>query len=390
MTIQKLFLVVIATLLFSACTPVSGQPNTLILVNGFLIDGTGSDPVPDAVLVIQGERVVAAGSKTDVKVPRGARVIDLKGATVLPGFINAHVHFAFDEQNLRKWAYGGVTTVRDEGITASGSLDKLKERMAQRDTNNQKPEYARIISAGFMLAVPGGYGQLTVNSAEEAKQIALGELDAGVDLIKIAMEDGYAGRSGLPKLSEGEISAIITAAHERGTLVSGHVTQEKYMKILVDAGVDDIAHIPYDLVPDEDWQAMVAKGIYLTPTFSVYRNYGAPVETCVQNLHNFTAQGGQVALGNDYGGGPGDFELGIPMYEIEKMAESGMTSMQIIQASTRNAAHVAHIGDQLGTLEAGKIADVLVVSGNPLDNLQNLRNIRMVIHTGVIIRDENG
>jgi imidazolonepropionase-like amidohydrolase len=157
----------------------------------------------------------------------------------------------------------------------------------------------------------------------------------------------------------------------------------------VDAGVDDIAHVPYDVVSDDVWQKMVAKDIYMTPTFTVYRNYHAPIATCVSNLRNFVEQGGQVALGNDYGGGPSEFELGIPMYEIEQMSESGMTPLQIIVASTKNAAIVSGIEDQVGTLEAGKIADVLVVSGDPLEDLENLTNLRLVIHNGTIIRDEN-
>jgi imidazolonepropionase-like amidohydrolase len=209
-----------------------------------------------------------------------------------------------------------------------------------------------------------------------------------VDLIKISMEDGYAGRSGLPKLTDEEIAAIISSAHERGTLVSGHITQAEYLKILVEAGVDDIAHVPYDEVPISVWQEMVAKDIYLTPTFTVLRNYNAPVETCVLNLRNFVKQGGQAALGNDYGGGPGEFELGIPMYEIEQMSKAGMTPLQVILASTKNAAIVSGIEDQVGTLETGKIADILVIFGDPLDNLQNLRNIRMIIRNGTIIRDE--
>jgi imidazolonepropionase-like amidohydrolase len=356
-----------------------------VLVNGTLIDGTGSDPIANAVLVIQGERIVAVGSKEDVKIPRGTNVIDLGGATILPGFINAHVHFAFDEKNLEAWAYGGVTTVRDEAIITSGELDKL---MAWRDESNQNPQRARLVSAGYMVTAPNGYGDLFVTSPDEARQKVFEELDAGVDLIKISMEDGYAGRSGLPKLTDEEIAAIISAAHERGALVSGHITQAEYLTILVKAGVDDIAHISYDLVPEEVWQEMVTKDIYMTPTFTVFRNYGAPVSTCVLNLRNFLKQGGQVALGNDYGGGPGEFELGIPIYEIEQMFKAGMTPLQIITASTKNAAIVSGIDDQVGTLETGKIADVLVISGNPLDDLQNLTNIRMVIHNGTVIRDE--
>jgi imidazolonepropionase-like amidohydrolase len=383
---KPFFVLLAAVFLFLGCTPSSQGADTLALVNGTLIDGTGAEPIPDAVLVIQGERIVAAGSREEIEIPREALIIDLEGTTLLPGFINAHVHFGFREENLQAWAYGGVTTVRDEGIISSEPLDDL---MAFRDTAVQDPMNARLVSAGYIISVPNGYGDLFVDSPEAARQKVFGELDAGVDMIKLSMEDGYAGQSGLPKLTEDELAAIVSAAHERGRLVSGHITQAEYLEILVEAGVDDIAHIAYDVVPDEVWQEMVAKDIYVTPTFTVFRNYHAPMDVCVLNLRNFVEQGGQVALGNDYGGGPGKFELGIPMYEIEQMSAAGMTPMQIILASTKNAAHVLGIEDEVGTLEAGKLADVLIVTGNPLENLQDLTEIRMVVHNGVIIRDGN-
>lgn len=389
MPTRKLPHLLLFALLLTSCASTFGAipSDALVLVNGTLIDGTGSDPIKDAVLIIRDERILAVGAKEEIRIPRGTNVIDLEGATILPGFINAHVHFAFDEENLKAWAYGGVTTVRDEGIVSSKTLDNL---MIWREEASQNPEYARLISAGYMVSVQGGYGELSVTSPDDARQQVFRELDAGVDLIKISMEDGYAGRSGLPKLTDEEIAAIISAAHERGALVSGHVTQAEYLEILVEAGVDDIAHIPYDVVSDDVWQKMVAKGIYMTPTFTVYRNYHAPIATCVLNLRNFVKHGGQVALGNDYGGGPSEFELGIPMYEVEQMSEAGMTPLQIIVASTKNAAIVSGIEDQVGTLKAGRIADVLVVAGDPLEDLENLTNIRMVIHNGTIIRDENG
>lgn len=388
MSTQKHCTLLLFALLLAGCAFPSGRvpQDVLVLVNGTLIDGAGLEPVPDAVLVIQGERILAVGPKTEIDIPRGAKVIDLAGAVILPGFINAHVHFAFDEQKLEAWAQGGVTTVRDEGIVSSEGLEDLMKR---RDESNRNPQRARLVSAGYMMTVPNGYGDLFVTSPDEARQKVFEELDLGVDLIKISMEDGYAGRSGLPKLTDEEITAIISAAHERGRLVSGHITQAAYLEQLVELGVDDIAHNAYDLVPVDVWQEMAAKDIYMTPTFTVFRNYGAPIATCVLNLRNFLQAGGQVALGNDYGGGPGEFELGIPMYEVEQMSRAGMTPMQIITASTQNAAIVSGIDDQVGTLEAGKIADVLVLSGNPLDDLQNLTHIRMVIHDGVIIRDGN-
>ena len=386
MLARKIILLLSVSLLLAGCAPSATQQDALVLINGTLIDGTGAAPIPKAILVIRGEQIVAVGTRDEVNIPDGAHVIDLKGTTILPGFINAHIHSGFRGENLQAWAYGGVTTVRDEGIISSGSLDEL---MAFRDSAAKDPMNARLVSSGYMISVPDGYGDIFVDSPEEARRKVFEELDAGVDMIKISMEDGYAGKSGLPKLTDEEIIAIITAAHERGTHVSGHITQAEYLEVLVNAGVDDIAHIAYDVVPDEVWKDMVAKDIYLVPTFTVFRNYSAPVDICVLNLRNFVELGGKAALGNDYGGGPGKFELGIPMYEIEKMSEAGMTPMQIIEAATQNAAHVLNIEDQVGTLEAGKVADVLVVAGNPLEDLQALTDIRMVIHNGTIIRDGN-
>jgi imidazolonepropionase-like amidohydrolase len=354
------------------------------LVNGTLIDGTGAEPVPNAVVLIAGERILAVGPAEAVKVPAGVRKIDAGGAVILPGFINAHVHLAFDKTNLQAWALGGVTTVRDESVPA----DQIAQLKTLRVSFGRDPQYARLISAGTMLAVPGGYGNLFVTSPEEARQAVWKEADEGVDAVKVALEDGYAGASGLPKLAPDELRAIVDAAHERGLPVSGHITQGAYLQPMLDAGVDDIAHVPYDLIPAASLEQMVRQGVYLIPTFTVFRNYGAPIIGCVSNLEQFIRLGGNVALGNDYGGGPGDFEMGIPMYEIQMMFDAGMPPMQIIVASTRNAAHVLRLDGEIGTLEPGKVADVLIVSGNPMDDLQSLNNIRMVIHYGTIIRDE--
>jgi imidazolonepropionase-like amidohydrolase len=363
------------------------QAADLALVNATLIDGTGADPLADAVLLIKGDHIVAVGPRGTINFAPETRTIDLQGATILPGFINAHVHFAYDERSLETWALAGVTTVRDEGIISNRSLADL---LRLRDKTRADPKYARLVSAGYMTTAPSGYGQLFVSSAEDARKKVTEELDAGVDLLKISLEDGYAGKSGLPKLTDEEMAAIVTVAHQRGTRVSGHITQGAYLERMVKAGVDDVAHIPYDYIDPEVLKSMVARGIYFTPTFTVFRNYGAPVSQCVANLRKFLELGGQVALGNDYGGGPGDFEQGIPMYEIEQMTKAGMTPMQIVVASTLNAAHVSNLEKELGTLEPGKIADLLVIYGDPLEDLQALQKVRLVIHEGVVIRDEPG
>jgi imidazolonepropionase-like amidohydrolase len=355
---------------------------TLALVNGSLIDGTGADPVAGAVILLAGDKILAIGSQEKIDVPAGVDRIDVAGATILPGFINAHVHRAFDKANLQAWALGGVTTVRDEG-TSTGQIAQLKDFRAEVAAD---PHYARLVSAGSMLAVPGGYGDLFVSSPQQAQEAVLSEIDQGVDAIKVALEDGYAGQHGLPMLTPEELKSIVSTAHAHNKPVSGHITQGAYLQPMLDAGVDDIAHLPYDSIPPKSLQQMVRQGVYLTPTFTVLRNYGVPPGTLQDNLRKFVDLGGKVALGNDYGGGPGEFELGIPMVEIQMMGQAGMTPMQILVACTLNAAHVLRIDHEVGTLEPGKFADILVVNGDPLADINVLKEIRLVIHGGVVIR----
>jgi imidazolonepropionase-like amidohydrolase len=285
---------------------------------------------------------------------------------------------------LLAWAQGGVTTVRDE----SANPDQIAGLKSFRAEVEADPLYARLVSAGSMLAVPGGYGRMFVASVDEVQKAVLTEADEGADAVKVALEDGYAGQHGLPKLTPEELKAIVTTAHAHNLPVSGHITQGTYLQPMLDAGVDDIAHMPYDSIPSDSLQQMVKQDVYLTPTFTVFRNYGAPVVMVQNNLRQFVELGGKVALGNDYGGGPGNFELGIPMYEIQMMSQAGMTPMQVIVAGTLNAAHALRLDREIGTLEPGKFADILIVGGNPLDDLQSLADVRMVIHNGVIIRDE--
>ena len=155
--------------------------------------------------------------------------------------------------------------------------------------------------------------------------------------------------------------------------------------------MDDVSHISTDWVPDEDIRRMVAAGVYWVPTFEPRGGSGQDILpwflTVVgqYNLRRFMAPGGQVALGND-GGYMAGIQIGMPMTEIESMQMAGMTPMQIIVAATRNGARVCRRDGALGTLQVGKLADVLVVNGNPLRELQALLRVRLVVHRGVIIR----
>jgi imidazolonepropionase-like amidohydrolase len=366
--------------------PATSQPSaTLVLVNGTLIDGTGSDPVVDAVIMIAGEHIVAVGTRAQISIPPNTPTIDLQGATVLPGFINAHVHNAYTKEALAAWAQSGVTTVRD--LEGDGQPSEL---FAFRDEVAPDPLYARLVAAGPMLTVPGGYGNRPITSTEDARQTVNALLDSGANLIKIGIEDNLQGRS-WPTLSAEEITAIVETAHARNVPVAAHISQRKHLALALEAGVDDVAHMIVDDLPDDLIARMIKDDVYWEPTLELWRcvsklHHLSWDVQAIDNLRRFSEAGGKVALGTDYGGYTCDFDLGMPMTEIGLMLQADMTPMQIIVAATRNAAHVCNLEEQLGTIEPGKLADILVVGGNPLNDIQALTDVQLVIHNGVIIR----
>lgn len=366
-----------------AVTPTpSPQPGTIVLVHGTLIDGTGADPLPDAVVVIRAGRIATVGPRAQVTIPADAQVIDVQGATILPGLINAHVHEAYDAHNLAAWARAGVTTVREMNAP-SATIAGLQPLYAFRDVARQRPQYARVVAASPILTVPDGYGTMAVTSPDDARQKTNALIAAGAEVIKISLEDTLGG--GRPRLSLAEAKAIVDTAHEHGVPVTAHVSRAAQLEVALKAGVDDVAHMVVDRASDDLIARMVAQDVYWVPTLELWKRLYMEHDIG-DNLRRFVAAGGKVALGTDYAGTAAvPFDLGLPLHELQYMREAGMTPMQIIVAATRNAAHVCHVEEDLGTLEAGKIADILVVDGDPLADLLVLQNVRLVIHDGVVI-----
>lgn len=144
---------------------VTAAPESLVLVNGTLFDGTGTDAVADAAVLISGGRISALGPRSRVAVPAETQVIDVRGGFILPGFINAHVHNGFSGPNMHAWAFSGVTTVRDmELLSSNPSLAELYRQLVLRHTTLSAPEYARLVCIGYIITVPGGYGRTTVST----------------------------------------------------------------------------------------------------------------------------------------------------------------------------------------------------------------------------------
>jgi len=362
---------------------------SIALTNGTIIDGLGGTTIANGVLVIRQDKIEAVGPRGVVSIPAGSRVIDIRGGTVLPGVINAHVHIHNNMALLKDWARAGVTTVRDVGGP---------ENYSGAAENNRDPYSARLVTSGPMVSVPGGYpsvpwggtNMVAVISPEDAYQKVNQLLDKGADIIKIAVEHGAVFGLDIPSLTTEEISSIVRAAHERGKPVSVHLLASADLALSLESEVDDIAHMVVDDLPDPLIAKMVARETYWEPTLELWHNVGNDFgPRAIQNLAKFVRAGGKIALGTDFGGYNKPFELGMPIKEMQWLREAGMTNGQIIVSATRNAAHVCNLDGQLGTLEPGKIADILVVKGGPLVDISILGNPLLVIRNGVIIRQED-
>lgn len=312
-----------------------------------------------------------------------AQIIDVEGRTILPGFFNAHVHRAFKADVLRAWAQEGVTTVRD----LAASL--RKDQFTKRDRLMQYNRHARLISVGPMISTVGGYGTLKVTSLENARDEVYALAKAGADLIKIGIEDHLQSRR-YKLMSLEQIRAIVDAAHSCNLRVSAHVSRAHHLALAIDGGVDDIAHMIVDHLPDHLIEEMVKQNIFWVPTLELWSGVSRMYHLnwdlqATKNLGRFAAAGGQVAIGTDYAGHGCEFELGMPLKEMKLMQAAGMTPMQIIIAGTSNAAHVCGLS-RYGTLEPGNVADVVVIDGNPLHDLDSLKCTYIVIHNGERIR----
>lgn len=370
--------------------PTSSIPPALALTHARLIDGSGAEPVADAVLLIGGGKIVAVGKTGEVALPPGIQVVDLGGRTVLPGFFNAHVHGAINKERLSNWAQHGVTSVCD---MSAGS--NFPATYTFRDASRAKPHLAWLATAGPMLTVPGGYpiaywnvSALTAESPAEAVKWVNTLLNAGADYIKIPLESGKIFGQTMPMHPPEQAKAIVNTAHQRQSKVVAHISIAQDLEKALDAGVDVLAHMSTDRVPDAVLKRVISQGVIWIPTLELWERVAPYAERVEDNLKRFTAAGGKVALGTDFLGAPNvDFEENMPMFEINRMRAVGMTPMQIIVSATQNAALACNQQATRGTLQPGKSADLVVTQGDPLKNLAVLENPWLVMRTGVIIRE---
>lgn len=356
------------------------------LVGGRLIDGNGGPPVDNAVVVVHGERIVAVGRVGEVTVPNDTMVLDVRGLSVLPGLVNAHVHTGYRGATLGAFARAGVTTVID--LCGPADFGRVEEVWR---TNG----VARVLAAGLFVTVPEGYPIVPfgatqvypVRSVDEARTAATWLVDQGADVIKIALESGRPSGPSMPMLSPEETAAIVETAHARGVPVAAHVEFSRDLERALDAGVDVIAHMVVDSPSDALLARGVAQGVTWLTTLEVWKYVSlASGAVAVVNLGRVARAGGTIALGTDFGSYAG-MQLGTPTDELELMLQAGMTPAEIVVAATRNGARAASRGAELGTVEPGKLADIMVVGGDPLADIHALADVRLVLRGGVVIRN---
>jgi imidazolonepropionase-like amidohydrolase len=217
-----------------------------------------------------------------------------------------------------------------------------------------------------------------VTSPADARQKVGQLLDSGADVVAIHLGEQ-------PSLSADEVAAIVQVAHGRGMPVSAGVRFSANQALALDAGVDD-ASIDGDAeLPDEILGRLIKSDLTVFPELEFFTGLTMSYYAKA-NFRRFVAAGGKVALGTGYTTRFGGMSLGMPIQEIRMMAQAGMTPMQIVVAATQQAARVCHREKDLGTVEVGKIADLLVVKGDPLTDIQALTQACLVLRDGVVIR----
>jgi len=367
-------------------------------MGGTRLDGTGAEPVADGYVMVGDGRISSVGQGQPV-IPPGATVVDAKGGTIMPGMIDTHVHVArgvfsgesgsIDPGTLIPWLAAGMTTLRDVA-TPPGVFPDVKLVADGQAASHEAP---RVVWAGPMVTAAGGYPFTVpryasvgedVESVEEARQVVARLADGGARIIKLGLEKGYYADLGWALLSVDTVRAITETAHARGLRVTAHVTSIDEVRLALDGGVDDLAHAPLEPIPEAMMREMLEKGIGIATTATVWGVANASAQAAA-NAKAYADAGGIVSIGTDYGCCGQAAGLSPYLAEMEFLRGAGLTTMQLLVAATRSGAIMANVSREVGTLEVGKIADIIVVEGDPLADLQALNNVRVVIQGGAVI-----
>jgi imidazolonepropionase-like amidohydrolase len=382
------------------------------LLGGKLIDGTGRKPVVDSVVGFQGRLITHVGTMGEFTRKKGEKgnTLDIKGKVVLPGLVNMHDHLLF------KYAYGsrrehmkknpthltlfGIKTALETlraGITTIREMASLHGIvLALRDAINEGELMGpRIIACNQPICATGGHASdlcIETDGADNVRRAARTQLNLGADFIKVmASHDPYpmpGYEQTRAELIREEMQAAFEEAHKWGKRTGCHAMGSEALRNCIEAGVDVIDHGAY--LDRRLAKLMVERDIYYTPTLSGYTkqtinprfgrgeqwtaNHRMLIKPIQQAFRAALEEGVKIVVGTD--------STGRYAEEVELMREGGMGAMESLQACTKNSAGALGLGEELGTIEEGKVADMVVIDGDPLADPYALEKITLVIKEG--------
>jgi imidazolonepropionase-like amidohydrolase len=424
---------------------------TLAIVGGMLVDGHEGAPLNHAVVLIDGNKIVAVGTRDTLRVPAGTKVIDARGMTILPGLIDVHVHLdllghtsyprwhqlystryqEIMEVSARQLIFQGVTSAADlwgdpTALNATrkridtGQIPGPRMKMSMGLLANWGPQASGASTAG-RVNVPM---TMQVRNAEEARTATATAIKNGADFIKV--HNG---------LSAEELAAVAEEAHRRGMWITGHVDDRANLLARIRNGQDAIEHlglasggsptIHADVIqglldqrtyvvptliqskvqtttlewpdwidnprarltmPNEFWQQV--RGSLEHPERLVYFGNAARVRSMAEQGAKFRQlyQAGVRLLAGTDSGTPFNFHTDALVRELDLMVQYGMPPMEALATATRRNAEYMKMGNQVGTINAGMLADIIVVDGNPLFSMRDLRNVVVVVKDGKILK----
>ena len=410
-------------------------PKTTYIRAGRLLDGTSDNVRQNVVIQVVNDRIQSVAAADSFAIPAGATVIDLSRATVLPGLIDCHTHLGsradrYDEiynfkdtpfqsafagvVNARKTLEAGFTTVRDVGSLPFLAVD------LRNSINEGLIPGPRIVASGPGISITGGHGDLNnfspqtrvsmfpeerdfqiADGVDQIRHVVRAQVKYGVDVIKILATGGVLSKGdnpGSPQFTPEELKAAADEAHMAGRKIAAHAHGTQGIKNAILAGIDSIEHA--SLIDDEGIRLAKEHGVYLV--MDIYNDdyllgkaieFGLPKENVEkekkvgrqqrENFERAVKAGAKMAFGTD----AGVYPHGDNAKQFFYMVKFGMTPAQAIRAATSNAADLIGRTQDVGTLQAGKYADLIGVSADPLEDVRALENVGFVMKGGVVYKD---
>ncbi|MGO9426404.1 MAG: amidohydrolase family protein [Steroidobacteraceae bacterium] len=418
----------IALMQSTAAAEPAAATQPVVLKAAHLFDSVAGKLVDRGIIVVSGTKIVAVG--VDLKIPDGARIIDLGDATLLPGFIDAHVHLS--DQSTDNWyedtyhdlmrfpaeqaLYGahyakltleaGITTVRD-----AGSLDYISLGLRNAIQAGEIPG-PRMLIANYAIGSTGGHADQdpvppqriavagpilgVCNGADQCRAAVRYQIKYGADLIKFMPSGGVLSLSDpvdVPELTQDEMNAIVAEAHAWKRKVAAHCHGDQAAKMAIAAGVDSIEHGTF--LKDDTLLEMKKKHVYLVATMfaGVWVGEHADkfppaiavkaraVSVQIQQMFQHAVRiGVPLAMGTDAGVEP----HGLNAREFSLMTKNGLSPARALMAGTAGGADLLGIADQTGTLQPGKFADIIAVAGNPLRDISATEHPVLVMKEGTV------